>query len=267
MEARTKDKKLYAEKINADYDYSCECKMKHGKSSFQKFSMFITETSFYFVRAGGIFSKDIILSYKNNNLQHVHSQPTTMTIKLKYMIDGSDIKIRFLSAEKFNRVVNIINQPPESEYKNDNITSSRYRPPRNAYSDHLVVGPYDRNEAVNEHIKQYNNKAYSGNTKTKLKSVLRDYPKIYKYKDIKSKKVKLVKENENEYDNNAVAVYFRNMKVGYIKKEETESVRNKIDANMQPYAKIFAGPYSEFDEWENKVVEVDNDFKISIDFV
>lgn len=266
MEARAKDKKLYAEISHEEYRYNCECKMRHGKSSYQRFSMFITETSFHFIRAGGIFSKEVVFNYKNKNLYHIHSKPTTMTIKFNYMVDGSDIDIRFFNKEDFNQIIAIINKPSEPKYKSDSNTSSKYKPERKRYSDYLVVGPYDLDSAINEHIKQYKNKAYSGNTKSKLRSVLRDYPKIYKYKDIKSKKVKLVKEDENEYDSNAVAVYFRDVKVGYIRKEETESVRNKIDAGYNPYAKVFGGPYAEFDEWENKVVEIDNDFRMTIDF-
>lgn len=120
----------------------------------------------------------------------------------------------------------------------NNISSSAF----------FVVGNYkgelrsNLTAAVTLHTKTYKNKAYGGNTRTELKRLTESYSRIYKYSSMKTKNIEFVNEPENPYDENAIAVYFREYKVGYIRKEETESVRALLELGSKYYARINGGP-------------------------
>ncbi|WP_197272260.1 HIRAN domain-containing protein, partial [Salinicoccus sp. YB14-2] len=135
-------------------------------------------------------------------------------------------------------------------------------------STFYVVGTrhYDLDEKVNEHIKSHKNKAYKSSRP--IKEVVEYYGKIYKYSPMRSKKVEIISEPDNPHDRNALAVNFRGSKVGYIKAEETQLVNSLLENDKTPTVRIFGGPYKEFeDEFEsNKLIEVENPFKIEVSF-
>lgn len=55
------------------------------------------------------------------------------------------------------------------------------------------------------------------------------YIRIYKYEPYDTTNVKLVKEDNNQYDPNAVAVYADEIMIGYIKKGTAKHIRNVLD--------------------------------------
>lgn len=153
--------------------------------------------------------------------------------------------------------------------KSNNVEIDRTPSPRKHYkpkkqTSFFVVGTqhYNLQEKVNEHIKSHKRKTYQ--TSTSVREVVEDYGRIYKYGVMRSKRVELVHERDNQYNENAIAVYFRKSKVGYIKKDDLEVV-NKLLSEDKPYkAKILGGPFKELDY--DKLVEFKDDFKLEIHF-
>lgn len=167
-------------------------------------------------------------------------------------------------------------EPPAQNSQNKKTLKFKQRQPAVQSSSHenrslstfYVVGTqrYDLDERVNEHIKSHKNKAYKSSRP--IKEVVEYYGKIYKYSPMRSKKVEVIPEPDNPHDKNALAVYFRGSKVGYIKAEETKLVNSLLEIDKTPAVRIFGGPYKEFeDEFEsNKLIEVENPFKIEVSF-
>ena len=124
----------------------------------------------------------------------------------------------------------------------------------------FVVGTqhYPFEDKVNEHINAHKRKTMS------IREVIEDYGQIYKYSPMTSKRVKLIPEPENEYDNNAIAVHFRNTKIGHIKSNDTELVKKHLDGDKPYKAKILGGPFKELDY--DEIVEVNGQFKMEIIF-
>ena len=153
--------------------------------------------------------------------------------------------------------------------KSNNVEIDRTPSPRKHYkpkkqTSFFVVGTqhYNLQEKVNEHIKSHKRKTYQ--TSTSVREVIEDYGQIYKYSPMTSKRVKLIPEPENEYDNNAIAVHFRNTKIGHIKSSDTELVKKYLDDDKSYKAKILGGPFKELDY--DEIVEVNGQFKMEIIF-
>lgn len=128
----------------------------------------------------------------------------------------------------------------------------------------FVVGTqhYPFEDKVNEHINAHKRKTYQSSMS--IREVIEDYGQIYKYSPMTSKRVKLIPEPENEYDNNAIAVHFRNTKIGHIKSSDTELVKKYLDDDKSYKAKILGGPFKELDY--DEIVEVNGQFKMEIIF-
>ena len=128
----------------------------------------------------------------------------------------------------------------------------------------FVVGTqhYPFEDKVNEHINAHKRKTYQSSMS--IREVIEDYGQIYKYSPMTSKRVKLIPEPENEYDNNAIAVHFRNTKIGHIKSSDTDLVKKYLDDDKSYKAKILGGPFKELDY--DEIVEVNGQFKMEIIF-
>lgn len=128
----------------------------------------------------------------------------------------------------------------------------------------FVVGTqhYPFEDKIKEHINAHNRKTYQSSMS--IREVIEDYGQIYKYRPMTSKRVKLMPEPENEYDNNAIAVHFRNTKVGHIKSSDTELVKKYLDDDKSYKAKILGGPFKELDY--DEIIEVNGQFKMEIIF-
>ena len=117
--------------------------------------------------------------------------------------------------------------------KSNNVEIDRTPSPRKHYkpkkqTSFFVVGTqhYNLQEKVNEHIKSHKRKTYQ--TSTSVREVVEDYGRIYKYGVMRYKRVELVHERDNQYNENAIAVYFRKSKVGYIKNDDLDTKDNPI---------------------------------------
>lgn len=92
--------------------------------------------------------------------------------------------------------------------------------------------------------------------------------RVYKYQ-FDDMDAELVLEPENPYDPNAIRVDIDGEPVGHIAKENTERIRELLDAGASVRAKISAGPYKEISETPDGLLaseKTDFDFRVWLSF-
>lgn len=80
------------------------------------------------------------------------------------------------------------------------------------------------------------------------------------------KSVNLVDKPDNPYDENAIAVYFKDYKVGYIRKNETALIRDYKSKGYTYFARIMGGPFITLNI-NDELLEKNEPYKMEIVFM
>lgn len=99
------------------------------------------------------------------------------------------------------------------------------------------------------------------------KEIEEEFSRVYRYSGFFTNNFNLVRETENEFDKNAVAVYISDFHIGYLSKGEAKNVSKVMDDNtvkVKGMISIIGGTYKEFDYYEDKIISVKDNagFKI-----
>lgn len=150
--------------------------------------------------------------------------------------------------------------PTQRMYKNEEATKVFF-----------VVGNYkgdlrkNMSTAVQKHVERYNNKEYDNASPGKLKRLVENYNRIFKYDQMNVKSVILVDEPDNPYDANAIAVYFKDYKVGYIRRNETALIHDYKSKGYTYFARIMGGPFITL-SIDDELLEKNEPYKMEIVF-
>lgn len=303
MKNRQKDLNVFNEKFNEHIFYSCKCMYK-SDDKYKSGSLFLTPDNFIFIsyskKDSLIFNVPInqINSFRvektfiKNNLKLIYGDNITSIIEFNNETNLS-CSILFIKVYKYNenktQIKNIKSNPEkeldelyiqEKELLNQtemmpsgiNDEQMKNIEENNKTNEFFIVGAMKDKElnknfelSVNELINRVKRVEYGNDTNSELKNVLEIYDKIYKYNPLQSSDIKLIPEPENEYDKNAIAVYLKNRKVGYVKRNETEDAAKYMKQNLKPLAKISGGPFKTLDYFD-EIVEKAGPYKLIVTF-
>ncbi|PCF72809.1 HIRAN domain-containing protein [Staphylococcus delphini] len=181
---------------------------------------------------------------------------------LRFTIECQDRKIEKLE--------NIIDEHEKNMSDNATGTLLDNKSGEHLKSEFTVVGYRQNNslkkvytKKVNEILQSRERTKYKDLKGFELREEIEDWGKVYKFWPFQTNKVELVQEPDNIYDSNAVAVYLKGDKVGYIKSEETTQVLEYFK-NRKPIAKFLSGPYKYIDEYEDTIKTANNMFVMKI---
>ncbi|UXS45320.1 HIRAN domain-containing protein [Staphylococcus delphini] len=176
---------------------------------------------------------------------------------LRFTIECQDRKI-----EKLENVID--------EHENNANDSLNIKKDKNSSNEFTVVG-YQHDDSlkktyvktVNDILKSRKRTEYKGLRGIELREEIEDWGKVYKYWPFQASKVELKKEYQNKHNPNAIAVYLKGVKVGYIRPEETGKALEAFK-DTKPIAEFLSGPYKYIDEVEDKIRTVDKIFLMKI---
>lgn len=144
------------------------------------------------------------------------------------------------------------------------------------------TNPYgeNRQKLIREYVKEHHDinlfdkydYNYVSNKEIEEESGYGFRKKYYKYELEEFDTIRLVKEPDNPYDENAIAIIHEEMgHIGYIPREDIDKVKILLDKNekLEYRLKFYGGRYKYFDEYECKVKSASTtySFKLSIECV
>lgn len=303
MKNRQKDLNVFNEKFNDHVFYSCKCTYKN-KEIYKNGTLFSTPDNLIFISYDKIDSfifnvptkqinsfsisksfikNNLILNYGNNFSSTVEFNNETdlncFTLFINiYKYNESNVqldKIEEITKEEQNTIdaeITRIQNQVESKNNETSEPDIEINEENETINEFFIVGTLKNKElndnfelSVNELINRVKRVKYGNDTKSKLKEALEIYDKIYKYNPMRSQDVKLIREPENIYDKNSIAVYLRNRKVGYVKRNQTEQANKYINQKLKPIARISGGPFKTLDFFD-EIVEEDGLYKLIITF-
>ncbi|MTV23757.1 hypothetical protein [Staphylococcus delphini] len=236
------------------------------------------------VKKGGILSNKVIVTYDDDILEFsfTTSDPVNVMHALWSVKKDAkdvqklekDLKSLSFTIECQNRKIKMLENIID-EHKNNTNGNTIGKPlenksDENFKSEFTVVGYKENNslkkvytKKVNEILQSRERTEYKGLKGIQLREEIEDWGKVYKFWPFQTNKVELIQEPDNIYDSNAVAVYLKGDKVGYIKSEETTQVL-EVFKNHKPIAKFLSGPYKYIDEYEDTIKTANNMFFMKI---